>query len=302
MNLIVYKIIALFATLLCGIFGGLAPVFGFKNLSTHRRNYVLNISSCFAAGVFLSAGFLHLLPDALDDSTLPDDYPYILLITAGGYLLVLFTSAVGAPSDNSDMHKEKTEILESYGATTIGAEEKGTVQTAPQEDVLTHSVHVFQAILLLVALSLHAVITGLALGVQHDAADTTVIFVAILAHKVTAAFALGVKFMETAMDTRQIIWHLLGFCITTPSGIALGVVLTSVFSSGFADVVTYVCTALAAGTFLEISSSQLMAQFGDGHSHGPSDHHAPKNSVATGWRFLSTLVGFGIMAVLAIWA
>ena len=54
--------------------------------------------------------------------------------------------------------------------------------------------------ILLIALSLHGLFEGTALGVQSKAKDAILIAVAILAHKWAEGFALGISFVNSKTE------------------------------------------------------------------------------------------------------
>ena len=70
---------------------------------------------------------------------------------------------------------------------------------------------------------------GLALGVEDRISDATTILIAILAHKFFAGFALGVSLVKGNLTTRRVIQSVGLFAVTTPVGILLGLLLTSLF-------------------------------------------------------------------------
>jgi zinc transporter ZupT len=69
-------------------------------LSTTYRKYWLGLSNSFAAGVFLSTGLLHMLPEAIEGlgkhslSVASDDFPLALLLSLVGFTIVFFAERV----------------------------------------------------------------------------------------------------------------------------------------------------------------------------------------------------------------
>jgi len=80
----------MFETMICGLF----PAFSVKSkISTEVKEVILGISNAFAGGIFLSAGFLHLLAEAietLEHTWEHSHYPFALLFCSIGFLLVFF--------------------------------------------------------------------------------------------------------------------------------------------------------------------------------------------------------------------
>merc|ERR1712217_245845 len=88
--------------------------------------------------------------------------------------------------------------------------------------------------------------TGMVIGVM----------LAVLAHKGLAAFALGCTLTQSEMSARKFWSFVLIFGFGTPLGCAIGYfsATESVDKSFF----TGVCVALSSGTFLQISSMELL--------------------------------------------
>ena len=109
--------------------------------------------------------------------------------------------------------------------------------------------------ILLIALSLHGLFEGTALGVQSKAKDAIFIAVAILAHKWAEGFALGISFVNSKTDQSTFIKMIVLFSIFTPLGIAIGMMFaaTSAMTQG-------VMLSVSAGTFLYVSASEVIIE------------------------------------------
>ena len=93
------------------------------------------------------------------------------------------------------------------------------------------------AIVVFVALSVHSVLAGLPLGAQGSTPSGYGLFVAIMAHKSLAAFALGSNFVAVRekFSLCTIRSYLLGFALMTPLGIAAGWLIASVAARSSSD-------------------------------------------------------------------
>lgn len=146
-----------------------------------------------------------------------------------------------------------------------------------------------QPYLLLVVLSVHSLVAGASLGLESSGSAYLMILVAILAHKGFAAFSLGVSFIRGGTPPQEYRKLLLFFACTTPVGLLLGTLASSALSGRTALQFEAVFDSLAAGTFLYVATMDLM-------------HDAfEERSVRLG-KFAAVVVGFGLMAMLAIWA
>lgn len=243
------KYAAAVVVLLAGIAGG-----AFANRLTRWQSsqWVARLANTFAGGVFLGAALMHMLPDARDKFAIffPDmQYPHYTLVAAVSFLLVLLL-------------------------------DKGVVLSRPNSG----SIYPY---LLALILSIHSVITGIAFGLEQHFIGAVAILVAILAHKTTAAMALGISFNREHIDqqrSRNLLWM---FYVTTPIGIIFGTWWSGLLQGPSGIIAAAVFDALAAGTFFYIAVVDILVE----------EFKAPR----LGWLFLSTVLGFSIMAVIAVW-
>lgn len=118
--------------------------------------------------------------------------------------------------------------------------------------------------ILLLALSVHSVITGLALGTSDSTDNETLLITVLLLHKATAAMSLAVSFIKGDVPPARGMRLLVLFATITPAGIILGILLPVSDTS----LVPSVLMALSAGTFLYISiMSSMVEEFVEVRSH-----------------------------------
>jgi zinc transporter ZupT len=109
--------------------------------------------------------------------------------------------------------------------------------------------------ILLIALSIHGLFEGTALGVQKDLKDAVFLGVAILAHKWAESFTLGISFFKSNTERATIFRMIILFSIFTPVGILIGMFLIG------ADPLTQgIFLAISSGTFLYISASEVIVE------------------------------------------
>lgn len=109
--------------------------------------------------------------------------------------------------------------------------------------------------ILLVALSIHGLFEGTALGVQTSLKDTLFLAAAIIAHKWAESFALGISFSKSNTNKGTFIRMIILFAIFTPTGILIGMLL-----SGGDKFIQGVFLAISAGTFLYVSASEVIVE------------------------------------------
>ena len=110
--------------------------------------------------------------------------------------------------------------------------------------------------ILMLALSVHSIFEGLALGMGKDMTSTVDMVIAICIHKGAAGTSLGISLVKTFPDNfrlcRQMI---LIFALATPIGVGIGM---AVVNAG--DIYNVVFSSLAAGSFLYIACSEVIIE------------------------------------------
>ena len=258
MNIELFKLIAFFAIFIAGMTGGLVS----KWLSSSSKSKtIFSLGNVFAGGVFLGAGFIHMLPDAQSGFaaiTKGADYPWFALVCCAGFLFILMLERVLLPHQH---------------------------EAAPKA---TSEKKILYPLILMFILSIHSIIAGIALGIEERITQAIVILFAVLAHKGTAAFALGISMLRSKMERRKFFTFIAFFSFMTPLGLFLGY-LFSVWLSGSAEqIFEAVFDALAAGTFIYIAILDILNE--EFTSKG-------KNLL----KFALVLAGLGIMALVAVW-
>ncbi len=277
MSLVAVKTIAAAAIFAVAFAGGAIPIQASKQRAGRR---FLSLGNALAGGIFLGAGFIHLLPEASEALEEITDYPLAALLVALGVGLLLLVDRV---------------VLES----------RLSVPGEPE----TKRKPVYPYVLLVV-LSVHSVIAGIALGLQPEIAASLLVMFGILFHKGSAAFALMVTVQSSG--NRQL-WPILTiFSLMTPAGIALGTVASGLLEGRSATLFEGSFNALAAGTFVYVAVLDVldaeMSRINDRIAHyvrsaliGQDDVPMPRPDRDRPLKFLLVLAGIGSMAVLALW-
>ena len=267
-----FKLISACLILLVGLAGGFTPW-----LFTTRKNAerLFSYGNAFAGGVFLSVGLIHMLGEAAEqfNQLWPNlDYPLVYAIATASFLMLLLIERVSIKNNGFDEVRLTPIEL---------------TQTVDQKPNSFANTYIYPAILL-VTLSVHSVLTGIALGIQSGISDVTILLIAILAHKGTAGIALGVSLQRSSFSKKTKALLVVVFTVMTPIGILLGIAFSEIFQLRQREVVEAIFNALAAGTFLYIAALDIFAE----------EFIRPQQR----WqKFILTCSGFAIMAIVAIW-
>ena len=333
-----FKVIAMVSIFAIGMFGSFTPFViarcGGGLDSTSGWGQVLPVLNAASAGVFIGAGLMHMLADALSNEDLSERSAEfwgdeergslfaISLCAAGFFLLLIAEQTVAGCAQGSCMGKKQRRSAKKYNKEPLQSGDNEPVRASdndvednaipiiasdaehPAMNALIQSeephVHMVPnstivAVAIGLGLSLHGVMEGIALGAQ---VDTSIIgiFVAIMAHKGIAAFALGVKTWQIAQqrstsERSAAAWFsacMLLFSMTTPIGIGVGWGVTEA-ADAEDGLWSAVFSALGAGTFLYVATVEVIpAEL----SHS-SDNRGPKTT--------ALIAGAVLMGSLARW-
>ncbi|GLG96463.1 Uncharacterized protein GBIM_03441 [Gryllus bimaculatus] len=111
-----------------------------------------------------------------------------------------------------------------------------------------------RGLLVVLALSVHELFEGLAVGLQTTAAHVYYLMGAVAAHKLVLAFCVGLELVAARTRTRLAVLYVVVFAAVSPIGIGVGVALSG--DGGASDVEHGVANSLlqglASGTLLYV--------------------------------------------------
>lgn len=277
-SLLTIKIVAALSILAIGIAGGIIPLLAARQ---HGSRRFLSLGNSLAGGIFLGAGFIHLLPEAEEAFEGTFEYPVAPLLAAVGVGLLLLIDRV---------------LFEGFARP--GQEKKTRQPLYP--------------LVLLIVLSIHSVIAGTALGLEAEVATSVMVMLGILFHKGSAAFALMVSVRSSGADRRRLWTALTVFVAMTPLGIVVGTVASNLLEGQAVELIEGCFNALAAGTFIYVAILDVinagMSRIDDRVAHfirstliGKDDVPMPVKDTDRSLKFVLVFVGLAGMAVLGIW-
>jgi zinc transporter 1/2/3 len=135
--------------------------------------------------------------------------------------------------------------------------------------------------ILMIALSVHSVFEGLALGLATTEASVVNMLIAICIHKGAASSSLGISLVKTFPNDFSLCRKLITvFAFASPLGVAIGM---AVAEAG--DIYTVIFSSIAAGSFVYIACSEVIVE----------EFSIPGNRY---WKLLAFLFGATIITLL----
>ncbi|GMT28288.1 hypothetical protein PFISCL1PPCAC_19585, partial [Pristionchus fissidentatus] len=148
--------------------------------------------------------------------------------------------------------------------------------------------HGVRSITLVLALSFHELIEGVAFGVQTDTAKVTALFLSLLVHKLIVAFSTGLQLARThAHQLHLVVISIVVISLTSPVGALFGMVISGGESSFLKDCMITVFQGLAVGTFLYVTFFEILL-------------HERDNEHPNMYKLLFMLLGFAMIALLRL--
>ncbi|KAM8714412.1 hypothetical protein ACLKA7_014529 [Drosophila subpalustris] len=136
---------------------------------------------------------------------------------------------------------------------------------------------------IILALSLHELFEGMAIGLEETVGTVWFMFAAVAAHKLVLAFCVGMELLVSRTRTSLAIIYLITFSIVTPIGIGVGIGISQQADANQPSVPSGILQGIASGTLLYVVFFEILTQ-----------NHA-------GWRaYIAALAGFAVMFGLQI--
>ncbi|KAK2976649.1 hypothetical protein RJ640_008185 [Escallonia rubra] len=314
-----YKLVAIASILIAGAVGVSMPILGKFIPAFRPENNVFFVIKAFAAGVILSTGFIHVLPDAFDSLTSPclsanpwGDFPFtgfVAMVSAMATLMVdTFATSYFKRSHFSKARPVVDEDEEKQGeheghvhvhthvshGHAHGSALEESVEGSGSSDLLRHRV-ISQVLEL--GIVVHSVIIGISLGASMSPKTIKPLVAALTFHQLFEGIGLGGCISQAKFKPRTIATMSIFFSLTTPVGIAIGFGISNVYneSSPTALIVEGIFNSASAGILIYMALVDLLAA----DFMNPRMQNNLKLQLGAN---LSLLLGSGFMSLLAKWA
>lgn len=110
--------------------------------------------------------------------------------------------------------------------------------------------------ILMIALSVHALFEGIAVGIEPSLTSVWSLIIGIVIHKSAASVSLGISLQKSFPDDfRMPLRMSIGFAVASPLGIIIGM-----FLKDSSPMVNVVFSSIAAGTFVYIACSEVIVE------------------------------------------
>ncbi|KAL5720580.1 hypothetical protein ACHQM5_013239 [Ranunculus cassubicifolius] len=268
-SLILVKIWCLIIFLVSTFVAGVSPYFYRWNES------FLLLGTQFAGGVFLGTSLMHFLSDSNESFKVltEKEYPFAYMLASAGYLLTMMGDTIISFVVKRSEREAKVEIEE--------VEEAEAKHVNP---ILLKTSSFGDTLLLILALCFHSIFE-----------DAWRNLWTISLHKIFAAVAMGIALLRM-IPKRPFITtaaYSFAFAISSPIGVGIGIAINATTQGAVADWMFAISMGIACGVFIYVAINHLITK--GFKPQGKSYFDNPF------FKFLSVMLGVGVMAVVMIW-
>lgn len=129
-----------------------------------------------------------------------------------------------------------------------------------EENVFTGAkFHALRDFMTMLALTLHAVFEGLAIGIEEEVGDVWKLFAGVALHKFVIAFCFGLELMANRTSLKLMLLYFFTFAIFSPLGVGIGIGINHAQSeTPFYSFTVGTLQALSAGTILYVVVFEIL--------------------------------------------
>eukprot|EP00095_Tigriopus_kingsejongensis_P004214 maker-scaffold1792_size27886-snap-gene-0.4 protein:Tk04214 transcript:maker-scaffold1792_size27886-snap-gene-0.4-mRNA-1 annotation:"zinc transporter zip1" len=239
-----------------------------------KMDLFISAFSCFGGGVILTTCLTHMLPEVnlfLQNNIKQGDFPDTgmpiaeILVLCGFMMIYIVEEITHSCIHLSQRTKEKKRVKRAMNP--LNAEEDGEWEPCVQQhghteiptDIIVPGENqgfeaTLRGFLVILALSLHAVFEGIALGLTHTVSSVWFLFFAIASHKYVISFCIGMQFVSSGIKPLLNVIYVATFALISPLGAGLGILLSESVTSeaSLQNSLVTILQGLATGTLLYV--------------------------------------------------
>ncbi|KAF8028778.1 hypothetical protein BT93_E1437 [Corymbia citriodora subsp. variegata] len=316
------KIIAIVSILVTSLIGVCSPLFTRSVPALHPDRDLFVVVKCFAAGIILATGFMHVLPDSFDmlSSRCLKENPWHKFPFTGFVAMLSAIATLMVDSMATSMYSRKNDIgvipeTES-GEGGHDDREMGVVAAAHLHGHGHHHPHHHHgaatkaeavssqllryrvvAMVLELGIVVHSVVIGLGLGASSNVCTIKGLVAALCFHQMFEGMGLGGCILQAEYKWLKKLVMVFFFSVTTPFGIALGIGLSRTYqeNSPSSLITVGLLNGSSAGLLIYMALVDLLAA----DFMGPKLQRSIKLQIKS---YAAVLLGAGGMSLMAKWA
>ena len=117
--------------------------------------------------------------------------------------------------------------------------------------------HYLRSYFLLIALSVHALFEGLAVGLFEDISNMFQVLGALVIHKCILGFSMSINLVQHSFPAKTVVRSSFLFSAMSPIGFGIGILMLTYASSNLGRIFSAIFQAIATGTFLYVTFFEI---------------------------------------------
>jgi zinc transporter 1/2/3 len=207
-----------------------------------QLDYLVSLCLNLGGGVLLATCFVHLIPEVRESLTNHLEqyhhYPFAELVVCMGFFLVYFVEETVKHFVKKHNNRNKTKKTQhcdsllpwanSQSTAVKSADDVNSVsvdqgtgtpdcQIEQNNNEMSH-VHNLRSLFVVLALSFHSIMEGLAIGLEQNMDDMGFLFLAVSVHECTILFCIGIKLVISCSSLTNIVLNIIVLTLVSPFG------------------------------------------------------------------------------------
>ncbi|XP_059053278.1 zinc transporter ZIP1-like isoform X2 [Achroia grisella] len=260
----------------------------------------------FGGGVLFSTTFMHLLPEVdeniellQEEGQIPDMPIYLagLIMCAGFFMMYLIEELVHLYIQSRQKKVIDSDVSRTFALRKdfedVSCEEPAKDQEVKAQNGHGHS-HIMttsedsvtaalRGLLIVLALSIHELFEGLAVGLEASVVNVWYMFGAVSAHKYIIAFCIGVELLAAGQKKWLQLVYIFTFSFMSALGIGIGILMVGGAGAAYAGLYSVVLQGIACGTLVYVVFFEVW-----------------RRNNTNLMQFACSLLGFSIMVILGL--
>ncbi|KAF7842537.1 fe(2+) transport protein 1-like [Senna tora] len=311
------KIIAIFSILVTSMIGISLPLMTRSIPVLSPENDLFIIVKCFAGGIILGTGFMHVLPDSFDmlwsdclEKKPWHEFSFSGFVAMFSAIITLMVDSMATSFYSKKFKSGVTPELAINGGThqiemveassningghSHGHHHHHHPQDQEHSQLLRYRV---VAMVLELGIVVHSVVIGLSLGASNNTCTIKGLVAALCFHQMFEGMGLGGCILQAEYKTLKKVIMVFFFSVTTPFGIAIGIAMSTTYkeNSPSALITVGLLNASSAGLLIYMALVDLLAA----DFMGPRLQNNLKLQIKS---YVAVFLGAGGMSLMAKWA
>lgn len=255
---------------------------------------VIKVLKVFSGGVILGLSIIHIMPDGMSTFNEIIEYPIGGIFICSGLLFLIMLNFLLTWYAELSYKHEHSKIVHNHECPLKVTHEHNCVSIISPSQTTEIVSKIGTSYIMELGCLFHSLIIGLSIGISNEYSVLITLMIAISFHQGFEGLALGIVLSETkTFSIRKRLLMILFYSVITPVSIFIGNATSNLYDPESYDYkfVEGSLNCFSCGLLLYVSLYNLLCE----------EFTQVSTLKSKMYLFVSTILGIGIMAVIAIW-